>query len=81
MLDLSLFGILGAFVGTAVAAVAYGPAVQTIERAFRARGEPQTAGERATFESELSVLRRAVLAVDIMLFAGIGYWLGSLIEG
>jgi hypothetical protein len=80
MLDLSLFGLLGAIAGTAVAAVAYGPLVMRVERGFRARGQPQTADERKTFESELSVLRRAVLAVDILVFAGVGYWVGTLVE-
>jgi len=35
MIDLSLAGLLGAVVGTVVAALAYGPLVAVIERAFR----------------------------------------------
>jgi hypothetical protein len=81
MLDLSLFGLLGAFLGTAMAAAVYVPLVTVVERAFRVRAETRTAEERATLEGELSALRRAVLAVDILLFAGLGYWLGTLIEG
>jgi len=81
MLNLSLFGLLGAIAGTAIAAFCYGPLVKAVERGFRARGEPQTAEQRVAFEHELSLLRRAVLAVDILLFAGIGYWLGTLVEG
>ena len=81
MLNVSLFGLLGAIAGTAIAALCYGPLVKAVERGFRARGEPQTAEQRAAFEHELSLLRRAVLAVDILLFAGIGYWLGTLVEG
>jgi hypothetical protein len=27
----------------------------------------------------MSLLRRAVLAADIIVFAGIGYWLGGMI--
>jgi hypothetical protein len=34
--------------------------------------------ERESFEQEASLLRRAVLAVDIIVFAGIGYWLGAM---
>ena len=81
MLDLSLFGLLGAFAGTAVAAAVYGPVVMMVDRAFRACGEHRTAEERAGLERELAALRRAVLALDILLFAGLGYWLGTLIEG
>jgi hypothetical protein len=41
----------------------------------------ETAEERATLEQEMSALRRAVLAADIIVFAGIGYWLGMTIGG
>ena len=81
MIDLSLAGLLGAVVGTVVAAMAYGPLVALIERGFRARGQPETAEQRETFGQEISLLRRAVLAVDIIVFGGIGYWLGQTIGG
>jgi hypothetical protein len=29
----------------------------------------------------MSMLRRAVLAVDILVLAGLGYWLGGMIGG
>jgi hypothetical protein len=41
----------------------------------------ETSAEQATHALELSLLRRAVLAVDIIVFAGIGYWLGQAIGG
>jgi hypothetical protein len=81
MIDLSMAGLLGAVVGTVVAALVYGPLVTAIERAFRARGRPQTAQEHATFGREISLLRRAVLATDIVVLGGIGYWLGRTIAG
>jgi hypothetical protein len=81
MIDLSLAGLLGAVGGTVVAAIAYGPLVALMERAFRARGRPETAEQRETFGQEISLLRRAVLAVDIIVFGGIGYWLGQAIGG
>jgi hypothetical protein len=81
MIDLSLAGLLGAVVGTVVAALAYGPLVAMVERAFRARGQPQTAQEREMFGQEISLLRRAVLGTDIVVFGGIGYWLGRTIGG
>jgi hypothetical protein len=81
MIDLSLAGLLGAVVGTVVAAIAYGPLVALMERGFRPRGQPETAEQRETFGQEISLLRRAVLAVDIIVFGGIGYWLGQTIGG
>jgi hypothetical protein len=35
--------------------------------------------EGETLEQEISLLRRTVLAADIIVFAGIGYWLGGMI--
>jgi hypothetical protein len=81
MIDLSLAGLLGAIAGTVVAAVAYAPLVVFLERRFRSRDPSQGADERAMFEQEVFLLRRVVLAADIIVFAGLGYWLGHLIGG
>jgi hypothetical protein len=81
MIDLSLAGLLGAVIGIVVAAVVYTPLVSRVERGFRARQPAETPEEQATLALELSLLRRAVLAVDIIAFAGIGYWLGQRIAG
>jgi hypothetical protein len=81
MIDLSLAGLLGAVLGIAAAAVAYAPLVLVVERGFKARQPAETSEERETLALELSLLRRGVLAVDIIVFAGIGYWLGQSIGG
>ena len=81
MIDLSLAGLLGAVAGIVVAAFVYGPLVRAVERGFLERQPAGSAEERATLEVELSLLRRAVLAVDILVFAGTGYWLGQIIGG
>jgi hypothetical protein len=36
---------------------------------------------RPVSESEASVVRRMVLAADILVFGGFGYWLGAMIGG
>ena len=76
MIDLSLAGIAGAFIGIVAAAFAYGPLVRTIERSLRASRGPNENGAL-----ELALLRRAVLALDILLFAGAGYWLAAALAG
>ena len=81
MMDLSPTGLLGAVAATVIAALIYGPLVVFIERAFRSRAPSASAGERRTLEQEMSMLRRAVLAVDILVLAGLGYWLGGMIGG
>ena len=81
MIDLSLAGLLGAIAGTVVAAVAYTPLAVLFEQRFRSRDPSQSAEERAMLDQEVFLLRRVVLAVDIIVFAGLGYWLGHLIGG
>jgi hypothetical protein len=81
MIDLSFAGLMGAFLGTAVAAVVYAPLVSALER-FLGRNAPweSTGDEPAVSEEarqENSLLRRGVLAADIMAFAGLGYWLAA----
>jgi hypothetical protein len=74
MLDISLAGLVGAMIGTFVAAIAYGPLALLIERRMRSAGV-----RRPVSESEASVVRRMVLAADILVFGGFGYWLGAMI--
>ena len=83
MIDLSLAGIpttvsgaSGSPTGIVAAAFAYGPVVRTVEHWLGASGGPD---EHAT--AELALLRRAVLAADILLFAGVGYWFASALAG
>ncbi len=77
MMHLSLAGLLGAVIGTVVAATVYGRLALLVERGIRSAG----AHERPASDSEISMLRRVVLAADIILFGGIGYWLGATIGG
>jgi hypothetical protein len=81
MIDLSLAGLVGAILGTVVAAIVYAPLVAMAERGFKARGQPQTAEEQQMLGEEISLLRRTVLAVDIIVLGGIGYWLGQTVGG
>jgi len=81
MINLSLAGMLGAVIGIVLAAFAYGPLVAFVERGFRPRDASSSAEEREVFEQERSLLRRAVLAVDILVLSGVGYWLGATIAG
>ena len=79
MLDLSLAGLLGAFIGTAVAAVVYAPLVSSLERFLLRSAPSESSGEEAC--QEISFFRRAVLAVDIVAFAGFGYWVAATLAG
>jgi hypothetical protein len=70
MIELSLAGLAGAFAGMIVAALAYAPLLIAAQRGLRLR-TPE----------EIVLLRRTLLALDMLVFAGIGYWLGALIAG
>jgi hypothetical protein len=86
MIDLSFAGLVGAFIGTAIAALAYAPLIAFIERHLRARASENNdasggSAEQETLRQEISLLRRSVLAADIIMFAGLGYWLAATIAG
>jgi hypothetical protein len=78
-MDLSLTGLIGAVLGTAVSALIYGPLIDAIEGALRNRRA--AAENRATFAQEIALLRRGILAADMLACAGIGYWIGLTVGG
>jgi hypothetical protein len=87
MINLSFAGLIGAFIGTGIAALAYAPLIAFIEGHLRARAASENNDASASPEQqealqrETSLLRRSVLAADIIVFAGLGYWLAAAIAG
>jgi hypothetical protein len=74
MIDISPAGLAGAVIGRVIAAVAYRWIVALVERGLR---EQHRSDGRTTSEAlEAPVLLRVLLATDIVIFAGLGYWLG-----
>ena len=80
-MEYSLPAWLGALAGTVVAVVIYVPAIRAIERSLRGQQGPQTLEQRAAFEEKFSIARRLILAVDVAVFATIGYWIGLALGG
>ena len=78
MIDLSFAGLIGAMLGTVVAAVIYHLFIGNLARAVQARVQSLPEDERGDFS--LSVVRRVVLTLDLLVFAALGYWLGSMFE-
>jgi hypothetical protein len=78
-MEISLAGLIGAVLGTAVSAVLYGPLISAIERGLRKRRA--ATDDAATFGQEMALLRRGVLAADMLLCAGLGYWIGLTVGG
>jgi hypothetical protein len=78
-MELSLAGLIGAVLGTMLSAALYGPLIDAVEGGLRKRGAMPA--DRATFVREIALLRRGILAADMLLCAGLGYWIGLKIGG
>jgi hypothetical protein len=82
MMDISLGGLIGAVIGTLIAGVNYHLFIGVLERRIRERPLMQTPSEAGdSLDQRLALLRRAVLTIDLLLFAGVGYWLGHAAAG
>jgi len=80
-MDYSLAGLIGAVVGIVLGVINYVVALGFVVRRLRALDTSQTDVERAEFERKLSLLRQLVLALDIIVFGSVGYWVGKTIGG
>jgi hypothetical protein len=80
-MDLSLPGLIGAFVGLVLGWINYAFVVGIVERSLRRLDKSATAAERAAFETKLALMRRVVLAIDVVVFAGVGYLFGRTVGG
>ncbi|MEA2904518.1 MAG: hypothetical protein QOG83_3172 [Alphaproteobacteria bacterium] len=78
MIDISFAGLVGAILGTIVAAACYGTLVDAFERWLAGRRAPE---DPPASKEELALLRRAILAIDIIVFGAVGYWIGHEIGG
>ena len=78
-MELSLAGLIGAVLGTILSAALYGPLIDALERALRKGGAlPE---DRSSLANEIALLRRGILAADMLLCAGLGYWIGLKLGG
>ena len=80
-MELSLGGLIGAVIGTALGAVNYAVIVGYVEKRLRALDTSRTAQEREEFERKIWLMRRIILGVDIFVLAGVGYWFGKTVGG
>ena len=78
---ISLGGFLGAIAGTILGVANFVMVVGFVEQRLRALDKSETAAERQEFEGKISVMRRLILGIDIFVFGGLGYWLGTMVLG
>jgi hypothetical protein len=79
--ELSPAGFIGAVVGTVIGVVQYVVVIKLVETRLRKLDRSETSAERQEFERKLSLMRRLVLAIDIVVFSALGYWLGRTVGG
>jgi hypothetical protein len=80
-MELSLPGLLGALVGIVLGVINYGVIVGFVTGRLRALDKSETRAEREEFERKLSLMRRIILGMDVILFGGVGYWFGQTLAG
>ena len=78
---ISLGGFLGAIAGTMLGVANFVMVVGFVEQRLRALDKSETAAERQEFEGKISVMRRLILGIDVFVFGGLGYWLGTMVLG
>ena len=73
-MELSLGGLIGAMIGAALGAVNYAIIVPMVDGKLRGAG---AAHDREDLETRIAVARRSVLAFNMLVFIGAGYWAGA----
>jgi hypothetical protein len=80
-MDLSPSGLLGAMLGTIIGVLNYVVFLRVLVPRLRALDKSQSREEREEFERKMSLMRRIILAADVVLFAAVGYYAGRFIGG
>jgi hypothetical protein len=80
-MELSLAGLVGAFVGVVLGVINYAVIVGFVESRLRALDKSETAAEREDFERRISIMRRLILGIDVFVLGAVGYWFGKTIGG
>jgi hypothetical protein len=80
-MDLSPSGLLGAMLGTILGVLNYVVFLRVLVPRLRALDKSQSREEREEFERKMSLMRRIILAADVVLFAAVGYYAGRFIGG
>ncbi len=75
-MELTLGGLLGAMIGAIFGGANYAMLIGYLDGLLRSM--QGTEAERDEFASNVSVMRRAILGFDVLICAGIGYWLGTM---
>jgi hypothetical protein len=78
-MDLSTAGLVGAAIGAVLGVMSALAVVSAVTERLRALDRSKTDAERAALERKIVLLRWIVLVIEGAVFAGLGYWLGTLL--
>ena len=80
-MDLSLAGLIGAFIGLVIGWTSYVVIIRVLEPRLRQLDKSASPTERATFEDKLALMRRLILGIEVVTLTAVGYALGHIIGG
>ena len=80
-MELSLAGLLGAMAGSLIGAINSVAIIAYADGWLRAHHAISTDTERQQVEDRAAIMRRSVLALNVLLCAAIGYWFGTTLGG
>jgi hypothetical protein len=80
-MELSAAGLIGAFVGLIAGWASYLMVVSALEPRLRKLDKSESPADRAAFEDKIALMRRLILAIEVVAFSIAGYAVGHLIAG
>jgi hypothetical protein len=80
-MEFSGAGAIGAAVGLALGLLNYRMIVSIVEGRLRALDRSESAAEREVLERKLTLMRRIILWMDVVVFSLVGYTVGTLVAG
>ncbi len=73
-------GLIGGAIGIFIGLVGGRVVAMALERRLRLLDRSLTAEKRSSFERKIALMRRLIVGIDIVTFAVVGYWTGTLFE-
>jgi ABC-type antimicrobial peptide transport system permease subunit len=80
-MELSAAGLIGAFLGLVAGWASYLFVANLLERKLRELDKSESPADRSEFENKIALMRRLILAIEVIALTAVGYALGQIIGG
>jgi hypothetical protein len=80
-MELSAAGLIGAFLGLVAGWASYLFVANLLERKLRELDKSESPADRSEFENKIALMRRLILAIEVITLTAVGYALGQIIGG